>query len=66
MFQQLADMAKSDPKGLRLKAMVEIWHITAFYEVPATLVHEAMLCIPEYRDMLAEDCLPKQYRHERD
>lgn len=64
-FATWQDMAERDPKGLRLKAMVEIWHVTAFYDVPAKMVHEALLCIPEYRDMLAEDCLPERYRPHR-
>lgn len=52
-------------EGQKAMLMVEAWHVAAFYDIPAKAVHEAMLCIPEYRDMLADDCLPKQYRSER-
>lgn len=64
-FRDWQDMAVSDPIGLRLKAMVELWHITAFYGVPVEMISEAMLAVPEYRALLAEDCLPKRYQHER-
>lgn len=50
----------------RLLIMVEAWHVTAFYDIPSKAVHEALLCIPEYRDMLADDCLPEKYWHERE
>ena len=60
------ELAERDLDKLKLKAMIDIWHVVAFYGVPAQMVHEAMLCIPEYRDMLADDCLPDQFRHERD
>ncbi len=65
-FAKWQDMAVSNPEGLRLQAMVDIWHITAFYDVPVNLVHEGMLVVPEYRELLADDCLPEQYQHERD
>lgn len=65
-FTSWRKMAKENPGALKLKAMIHIWHVVDFYGVPAQMVHEAMLCIPEYRDMLADDCLPVQFRHERD
>jgi hypothetical protein len=54
-----------DDVGRRLQLMIEAWHISTFHEVPAAAVHEALLCIPEYRDMLATDCLPEEWQHER-
>lgn len=60
------DWPKKDDKGRRLQLMIDAWHVSAFYDIPAEQVHEALLVIPEYRDMLADDCLPKQFRHERD
>lgn len=65
-FRDWQEMAEKDPTGLRLKAMVELWHIAAFYGVPVESIHEEMLVVPEYRDMLADDCLPKSFLHERD
>lgn len=56
----------TDPHRLKLRLMIDVWHAVAFYGVPAQMAHEALLVIPEYRDMLADDCLPKQYWHERD
>lgn len=50
----------------RLQLMVDAWHIAAFYNVPADAIHQALLSIPEYRDMLADDCLPREYRNERE
>ncbi len=52
-------------KDRRLQLMVEAWHIAAFYKVPAEMIAEGLLVIPEYRIMLADDCLPKQYQVER-
>lgn len=54
-----------EPEKLLLLAMVEAWHIAAFYKVPIEMVHEGMLVIPEYRATLAQDCLPTKYQHER-
>lgn len=65
-FREWQEKARTDPTGLKLQAMIDIWHITAFYSVPAKMVHEAMLVVPEYRDMLADDCLPREFQHERD
>lgn len=55
-----------DTLGQKLQLMIEAWHIAVFYLVPAKDIHEALLVIPEYRDMLADDCLPKQFWHERE
>lgn len=54
----------AEPRLLLL--MIEAWHLAAFHMIPAEHVHQALLCIPEYRDTLAFDCLPHEYRHERD
>lgn len=51
---------------LKLRLMVEVWHIAAFYGVPVELMVEELLRIPEYRDTLADDVLPQRYQHERD
>jgi len=61
-----ADWRKMSDRDQRLKLMIEAWHIAAFYEVPIKMVSDGLMVIPEYRDMLAYDCLPKQFRHERD
>ncbi|MFC0304410.1 hypothetical protein ACFSTI_29375 [Rhizorhabdus histidinilytica] len=55
-----------DDRGQKLQLMIEAWHVTAFHDIPSEKVHEALLVIPEYRSMLADDCLPDQYRHERE
>ncbi len=55
-----------DERGQRLQLMIDAWHIVAFYDVPIEMVREGLLAIPEYRDMLASDCLPQQFQHERD
>lgn len=65
-FRKWQETAETNPEGLRLQAMIDIWHITAFYDVPVKMVHEGMLVVPEYRDMLADDCLPKKFQDERD
>lgn len=59
------DFRSKDERGQKLQIMIDAWHVAAFYDVPVAMVHEAMLVVPEYRDMLADDCLPSQYRHER-
>lgn len=61
-----SDWRKKDERGQKLQLMIDAWHIVAFYDVPVELVREGLLVIPEYRDMLADDCLPKQFRGERD
>ena len=60
------ELAKEGPRQLLNKALIELWHIAAFYEVPIKLIHEAMLVVPEYRNLLADDCLPQEWRWERD
>lgn len=54
-----------DERSRRLQLMIDAWHIAAFYEIAASQVHDALLVIPEYRDMLADDCAPVEYRQER-
>lgn len=49
----------------KLQLMIDIWHVTAFYNVPASLMTDELLQIPEYREMLADGCLPKQFQGER-
>lgn len=53
-------------KDQQHQLMIDAWHATAFYGVPAAMVHEGLLVVPEYRDMLADDCLPREFAHERD
>jgi len=55
-----------DDTERRLQLMIDAWHAAAFYEVPVSVIREGLLVIPEYRDMLASDCLPKQFQHERE
>ena len=61
-----ADWRKKDETGQKLQLMIDAWHIAAFYEVPIEMLRNGLMAIPEYRNMLADDCLPKQFRHERD
>lgn len=60
-----SDFRKLDARGQKLQLMIDAWHIAAFYDVPIAMVQEALLVIPEYRSMLADDCLPRQFAHER-
>lgn len=60
-----ARWSEKDTNGQRLQLMVDAWHAVTFDAVPTQMMHEAMLVIPEYRLMLADDCLPSQFRHER-
>lgn len=53
------------PERMQLQLLIDAWHIAAFYQVPVRDVHEALLVIPEYRSMLADDCLPREFAHER-
>ena len=57
--------ARLDANELKLRLLIESWHIVAFYSVPAPLVHEGLLAVPEYRDMLATDCLPEPFLRQR-
>lgn len=50
---------------LKLQLMVEAWHVAAFHGVPISMIHDELLCIPEYRDTLADDVLPAEFRGER-
>lgn len=61
-----ANWHKFDETGRKLQLMIDAWHIVAFYDVPVGMVREGLLVIPEYRAMLAEDCLPERFRDERD
>lgn len=56
----------SSVKEQKLQLMVDAWHVAVFYAVPIEAVHEALLVIPEYRDMLADDRLPVRFAHERE
>lgn len=40
---------------LKLKLLMEIWHICTFDGVSSSDMHQALLVIPEYREMLASD-----------
>lgn len=60
------DWRKKDERGQKLQLLIDAWHIVAFYQVPIEMVRDGLLVIPEYRDMLAFDCLPEQFRSERD
>ena len=55
-----------DVNGQKLQLMIDAWHIVAFDEVPVQMVRGGLLAIPEYRDMLARDCLPHHFQHERE
>lgn len=66
VFAEWNEIAQTKPPiNLLAKALIDIWHAAAFYDVPVGLIHDAMLVVPEYRNMLAEDCLPEEYQHER-
>ena len=60
------DWPAMSEEARKAQFMIDLWHVAAFYDIPAEAVHEAALSVPEYRDMLATDCLPKQYQDERD
>ena len=57
---------RSDDLGRKLLLMIEAHHLFAFHNIPAPMVHEALMVIPEYRDMLSYDVLPARYQQERD
>lgn len=61
-----SEWREMDPQGRLTQFLIDLWHVTAFYDVPAQAVHQAALSVPEYRNTLAYDCLPEEYRHERD
>ncbi len=60
-----SDFRNKDARGQKLQLMIDAWHVTAFYDVPIAVVQQALLVIPEYRSMLADDCLPRQFARER-
>lgn len=64
-MREWQEFAALPEPALLAKAMVELWHIVAFCEVPIDLVHAEMLKVPEYRNMLADECLPQEFEHER-
>jgi hypothetical protein len=53
------------PERMQLQLLVDAWHAAAFYGVPVRELHDALLVIPEYRSMLADDCLPREFAEER-
>lgn len=61
-----ASWREMDDQERLLQFLIDIWHVAAFYGIPAAAVNEAAMSVPEYRDTLADDVLPKAYRHERD
>lgn len=61
-----ADWRTMGPHNQIHQLMIEAWHVAAFYDIPANAVHQALLAIPEYRNTLAQDCLPKEFWHERE
>jgi len=54
------------PEKMKLQLLIEAWHLAAFYDVPVRDIHTALLVIPEYRSMLADDCLPREFAYERE
>lgn len=64
-MREWQEFAALPEPALLAKAMVELWHIVAFSKVPVDLVHAEMLKVPEYRNMLADQCLPQEFQHER-
>lgn len=54
---------ESNTQDQKMQLMIDIWHATAFYGVPPEMMTDELLRIPEYRDMLAQDCLPDMYRN---
>ena len=55
-----------DDAGRLMRLMIEAWHAVVFDKVPAEMVHKALLVIPEYRAIISGDCLPDEFRHERE
>ena len=47
--------AQSDILFLKLKLMVEAWHMACRDEVPIENIHKAFSQIPEYLELLSED-----------
>lgn len=46
---------RSSTEQQKLQLLIEAWHIALRDLIPAEALHTAMLCIPEYRDILADD-----------
>lgn len=65
-MREWQEFATLPAPALLAKAIVELWHIVAFCKVPVDLVHAEMLKVLEYRNMLADECLPPEFQHERD
>lgn len=61
----LKSWRESSTEEQKAKLMIELWHITCYHGVPAEMMKDELLQIPEYRDMLADDCLPARFQHER-
>lgn len=60
-----SDFRELDTRGQQLQLLIEAWHAVTFHAVPSKMVHQALLVVPEYRSMLANDCLPRQFAAER-
>jgi hypothetical protein len=46
-----------DERGRLLQSMIDLGHVIAFFDIPSAAVLQAALCVPEYLDTLAHDCL---------
>jgi hypothetical protein len=46
---------KTTTEQRKFKLMIEVWHLVARDGVPIAKVHEALMEIPEYREMLSGD-----------
>lgn len=53
------------PEKRLLLLMKLIWEITAFWEIPPSLMTEELLKIPEYRSLVHSSLLPKEFQEER-
>lgn len=47
---------------LRGELLVQIWHAVTIQGVSPSAIHEQLLVIPEYRDLMPYETLPKSYR----
>ena len=48
--------------ALRGELLMQIWHAVTFLDVPPAAVHEALLVVPEYREIMLAESLPREYR----
>lgn len=48
--------------ALRGELLVQIWHAVTLLGVLPSAIHEALLVLPEYRDLMPIEALPKPYR----